>query len=37
MPIYADELIKGSQEIEGLMEENNNKFSNHLLMSDDEQ
>ena len=37
MPIYPKELIHGSQTTVQLLEENNNKFSNLLLMPEDEQ
>ena len=37
MPIYPKELIQGSQTTVQQLEENNNKFSNLLLMPEDEQ
>ena len=37
MPIYPKELVQGSQTTVQQLEENNNKFSNLLLMPEDEQ
>lgn len=37
MPIYAEELLRGSQALQHVLEENNNKYSNHLLLAEDEQ
>ena len=37
MPVHPKELVQGSETTVQLLEENNNKFSNLLLMPEDEQ